>query len=210
MAAVSRLQSGRAIWLSQLPGDVALRVARDRVAIEVLDTGRRFRIEISDITECVTSVDEDDDRKLECGACGLRFGARRHLDSHADFHDKSVPPAPTTSGRVRLVLGDATPVEWRKETAVDPTSCSPWTGTRALWAPVAPFEDPLVDEVRRTRVVTMRLRSQEPPAALVRLAETIRDRQGNSVDADAPSTFGESLAASPGGISLSVEERPGS
>lgn len=173
--AVSRLQSGRSIVVSQLMGDLVMRVAEGCVALEVLESGRRSRLEIakSNIHECQIRVDDDDDRKLECGACGLRFGARRHLEAHVEFHDQPVCPVSTRSSRVRIVLAESAPVIWRRETSVDPTRLGSWHGAAATWEVVPRYRDPFFDEINRTRVITMRLRSETSSFALNCFAESV-------------------------------------
>ncbi|KAJ8610877.1 hypothetical protein CTAYLR_009146 [Chrysophaeum taylorii] len=214
--AVSRLRAGRSIWLSQCPGDVALRVSDVAVAVEVLLHGRRIRVEVSrdEIEKCTTSVQDDSDRQLECGACGLRFGVYRHLRTHVDFHNRTVPDAPKKSRRLRIELAKAHQPVWRAETSVDPTRVSSWTGAAATWEPLADAADPLKGELARTHVLTMRLRTADQIPAIDSIATDVTPEQNTMMSpppevdlaaAAAAAPAAEELAPAPNDTALPAE-----
>lgn len=155
---VSRASSGRSVWVSCVVGDVVVRAAAKAAALEILVAGRRYRVEFSleDVNDCKTRIEADSDRDLECGACGVRFACDKHLKQHLVFHDDP-PPALRRSRRIWIQFKQSARLVWVRETGVDPTVVDKWHGARASWEPTG---GPLFDELNRTKVLNLRLRTE--------------------------------------------------
>ena len=87
VVALSRVKGGRIAHVSQVVGDLVLRVPNvtneSAFALEVIVTGRRYRLDVlkSDLEsvhtkEEITELSRDAESELECSGCGRRWAPR--------------------------------------------------------------------------------------------------------------------------------------
>jgi len=182
VVALSRVKGGRIAHVSQVVGDLVLRVPNvtneSAFALEVIVTGRRYRLDVlkSDLEsvhtkEEITELSRDAESELECSGCGRRFGSEMHWLAHQSApcctKKRGEPAKKKRRSRkkvttARIAFRDDADISWRVETAaslVPLLRTDAFWGAPADWAPCAPAADPLKGETSRARVLTLRPRS---------------------------------------------------
>uniref|UniRef100_A0A7S3JUZ5 C2H2-type domain-containing protein n=1 Tax=Aureoumbra lagunensis TaxID=44058 RepID=A0A7S3JUZ5_9STRA len=159
---VSVVSSGNQSFVSRCMGDVILRLAPPRIALEVVISGRRWRMdgtvsEFGRIAICDRDLRFD---PIECPYCFERFSSPAERKLHRKLHKLPNNTQLKYDAELRLRFERiGSNFHWYREDACCPqvAPCT-WTGSPALWTPADDDECILFGEVRRTSILSLRLR----------------------------------------------------